>query len=76
MLEIMAEKLRRMRAVACAIAFFGLCAPARAADNWVEVRSPHFTVASSASEKEARFLAVYMNFFWLAAGTQETRKPC
>src|SRR3989442_4936888 len=28
-----------------------------AADNWVEVRSPHFTVASDAGEKEARKVA-------------------
>jgi tetratricopeptide (TPR) repeat protein len=35
-------------------------APVRAADanqNWVEVRSPHFTVASNASEKDGRRIA-------------------
>lgn len=30
---------------------------ARAADNWVEVLSPHFTVTSNAGEKEARKVA-------------------
>jgi tetratricopeptide (TPR) repeat protein len=31
--------------------------PARAADNWVKVRSPHFTVLSNGSEKQARDIA-------------------
>jgi Tfp pilus assembly protein PilF len=37
-----------------------LCAPsgvAYGADNWIEVRSPHFTVSSNAGEKEARKIA-------------------
>jgi Flp pilus assembly protein TadD len=32
-------------------------AGSRAADNWVEVRSPHFTVSSNAGDKEARKIA-------------------
>jgi Flp pilus assembly protein TadD len=34
-----------------------LLIPTAAADNWIEVRSPHFTVQSNASEKEARKVA-------------------
>jgi hypothetical protein len=30
---------------------------AKAADQWVEVRSPHFTVVSSAGDRAARALA-------------------
>jgi len=30
---------------------------ASAAENWIEVRSPHFTVDSNAGEKEARKIA-------------------
>lgn len=41
------------RIVAVLILFF-LPVAAHSADNWVEVRSPHFTVISNASEKEAR----------------------
>lgn len=50
-----------------------LCWPlaAHGADSWIEVRSPHFTVASNAGEKEARRIAnqfeeiraVFNNFF-------------
>ena len=31
--------------------------PARAADKWIEVKSPHFTVMSNASPKEATTIA-------------------
>src|SRR5215472_7305644 len=41
------------------LVFSTLLVPATvlAADNWVEVRSPHFTVSSNAGEKEARRIA-------------------
>src|SRR5215468_4387701 len=35
----------------------GLVCASPAADNWIEVRSPHFTVATNAGEKEGRRIA-------------------
>jgi hypothetical protein len=34
-----------------------LARPALGADAWVEVKSPHFTIVSDASEKDAREVA-------------------
>lgn len=59
MLDIMAT---RAVSISLSLVRLGFCAlllavPASAADNWVEVRSPHFTVSSNAGEKEARRIA-------------------
>jgi Flp pilus assembly protein TadD len=56
-LGTMMPKLLPLRAIASG--FFLLLLPfwAAAADNWIEVRSAHFTVSSNASEREARKVA-------------------
>jgi tetratricopeptide (TPR) repeat protein len=45
------------RRIAFALALLLLPISAVAADNWIEVRSPHFTVETNAGEKEARRIA-------------------
>jgi tetratricopeptide (TPR) repeat protein len=50
--------LKFVRAVAVLWAFAGLASPAQAhQDKWVQVVSPHFTVASNSGEKDARRIA-------------------
>ena len=51
-------RLRR-RYLASVVLLVSTCTPGvgRAADTWVEVRSPHFTVASNSGDKEARRVA-------------------
>lgn len=57
MLRIMTHGLFRSQLGIVGLALFLLTNSAAAADNWVEVRSPHFTVDSNAGEKEARRIA-------------------
>jgi len=40
-----------------------LCSTSRAADNWVKVRSAHFTVVTNANEKEGRKIATQFELF-------------
>jgi tetratricopeptide (TPR) repeat protein len=47
--------MRRLLVVSCA--FLSLALPSRA-ENWVKVKSPHFTVISNGTEKQARQVAV------------------
>jgi tetratricopeptide (TPR) repeat protein len=57
MLDIMAKKvssLARVKWIACLLL---LPVSVSAGENWVEVRSPHFTVSGNAGEKEARRIA-------------------
>jgi len=54
MQNIMASALLHLCRTAVFLALFGVSVAARADDNWVEVRSTHFTVATNAGEKEAR----------------------
>lgn len=56
MLGIMSNRIRRAVLSLCVLPFYG-AATAGAAENWVEVRSPHFTVCTPASEKDARKIA-------------------
>src|SRR5271168_3499344 len=51
-MRVLPSRLSLFLFLACALPGF-----ARAADNWVEVRSPHFTVSSNAGEKQARRIA-------------------
>ncbi|HEX8836865.1 MAG TPA: DUF1570 domain-containing protein [Candidatus Acidoferrum sp.] len=53
----MASKAFWISLVNSGLCVFFLTATVEAADNWVEVRSPHFTVSSNAGEKEARRIA-------------------
>jgi tetratricopeptide (TPR) repeat protein len=48
---------RNFRQIALLSLLLGIAAATRAADNWIEVRSPHFIVVTNASEKEARRIA-------------------
>src|SRR5712692_8728186 len=57
MLNTMTRRLLPSRRKAIAFVLFLLPIPVLAADNWIEVRSPHFTVQSNAGEKEARKVA-------------------
>ena len=50
-------KTRSVFRFALTLASFLVPVRARAADNWIEVRSPHFTVNTNAGEKEARKIA-------------------
>ena len=51
-MRVLSSRLSFFVFLACALPGF-----APAADNWVEVRSPHFTVSSNAGEKQARRIA-------------------
>src|SRR5207245_2048527 len=53
----MTPTLFPFRSIPLALVLFLLPISGAAADNWVEVRSPHFTVQSNAGEKEARRVA-------------------
>ena len=53
----MKTKTPSVRRVTFAFALLALAPGAYAADNWIEVRSPHFTVNSNAGEKDARKIA-------------------
>jgi tetratricopeptide (TPR) repeat protein len=53
----MTPSLLPSRCVAFAFSLLLLPISAAAADNWIEVRSPHFTVQSNAGEKEGRKVA-------------------
>ena len=57
MLDTVTPKLLLFRRTVLILFLILLPAAARAADNWVEVRSPHFTVTSNAGEKDARKIA-------------------
>src|SRR5712692_6101655 len=57
MLKIVTTRLLPSRRLTFAVALLLLPHSAVAADNWIEVRSPHFTVQSNAGEKEARKVA-------------------
>ena len=57
MLHIVSAKSSRLCGIGLVFFLLATCTSARAADNWIEVRSPHFTVATNASEKEARKVA-------------------
>lgn len=50
-------KPRSLPCLTLAFAFFLVPSRTSAADNWIEVRSPHFTVNTNAGEKEARKIA-------------------
>ena len=50
-------KPRFLPCLTLALASFLIPIRASAADNWIEVRSPHFTVNTNAGEKEARKIA-------------------
>ena len=50
-------KTASVRRVVLAFTLLALAPGAYAADNWIEVRSPHFTVNSNAGEKDARKIA-------------------
>lgn len=50
-------KSRLFPCLTLALASFLIPNPVSAADNWIEVRSPHFTVDTNAAEKEARRIA-------------------
>ncbi len=53
----MIRRLFTFRGLAFGISLAVLPIIASAADNWIEVRSPHFTVKTNANEKEARKIA-------------------
>jgi len=53
----MTSGLPILRPIALACLFFLAPVVANAADNWIEVRSPHFTVNTNAGEKDARKIA-------------------
>src|SRR5947207_15020812 len=53
----MKTKTPSVRRVTFAFTLLALAPGAYAADNWIEVRSPHFTVNSNAGEKDARKIA-------------------
>lgn len=53
----MTSGLHLLRSIAVASLFFLAPVAAHAADNWIEVRSQHFTVNTNASEKDARKIA-------------------
>lgn len=53
----MTSGLRLSRRLTFALALLLLTHSAAAADNCIEVRSPHFTVQTNAGEKEARNVA-------------------
>jgi Flp pilus assembly protein TadD len=55
--ETMMARLLPLRGIALAVFHLLLPLWATAADNWIEVRSAHFTVCSNASEREARKVA-------------------
>ena len=57
MLNIMTSGLLPSRFLTYALTILLLSHSAVAADNWIEVRSPHFTVQTNAGEKEARRVA-------------------
>src|SRR2546425_7266132 len=57
MLEMMTPKSSFCRCVAFALVLLLLPLCAVAADNWIEVRSPHFTVNTNAGERDARRIA-------------------
>jgi len=57
MLKVITPLLFLTRRITLALVLLLLPISALAADNWVEVRSPHFTVQSNAGEKEARKVA-------------------
>jgi hypothetical protein len=57
MQNTMASVLFHFRSAGLLLALFGVCVAVRADSNWVEVRSPHFTVATNAGEKEGRRIA-------------------
>jgi len=57
MLNTMSPKLLVSCEIILSFLLILLPAAARAADNWVEVRSSHFTVTSNAGEKDARRIA-------------------
>ncbi len=57
MLNIMTPGLLPSRCLTSAFILLLLSHAAAAADNWIEVRSPHFTVQTNAGEKEARKVA-------------------
>lgn len=57
MLNMMTTKTSLLFRAKLAFCLLLLPVPALAADNWVEVRSLHFTVSSNAGEKEARRIA-------------------
>lgn len=50
-------KPRFLPCLTLALASFLIPTRTSAADNWIEVRSPHFTVDTNAGEKEARKIA-------------------
>src|SRR5712664_1846775 len=57
MLNMLKSRLLSLSCITFAFALFLLPFSAVAADNWIEVRSPHFIVNSNAGEKEARKVA-------------------
>jgi tetratricopeptide (TPR) repeat protein len=57
MLNIVKSRLLFLFCITFAFVLFLLPFSAVAADNWIEVRSPHFIVNSNAGEKEARKVA-------------------
>jgi len=57
MLATMTSQLRLPRRALFAFVLFLLPLTAHPADNWVEVRSPHFTVTTNAGGKEAKHIA-------------------
>ncbi len=56
-LNTMTSGLPLLRPIALACLFFLAPVAANAADNWIEVRSQHFTVNTNAGEKDARKIA-------------------
>src|ERR1700674_5417374 len=57
MLNILKSKLLSLSCITFAFVLSLLPFSAMAADNWIEVRSPHFIVNTNAGEKEARKVA-------------------
>jgi len=53
----MTSGLRLLPCIAVAFLIFLPPSAANAADNWIEVRSQHFTVNTNAGEKDARKIA-------------------
>jgi len=59
---------RRVSSVLAFVSVFAAAAPCRAADQWLEIKSPHFTVVSNAGQGAARNLAWQMEQIRSALG--------
>lgn len=55
--------VRTCTASVCLVLFLSLVAPSAQAESWVKVVSPHFTVISNGSEKDARTVALNFERF-------------